>query len=215
MRLAPGFGEELGRGGDGGGGAGDFDPHRIVQELFGDAANLGRHGRGEKQRLPRERDEFADALDVRDETHIEHAVGFVDHKELDAGQQKASAFEMIEQAPRCCDQHVDAAGKFEVLVVERNAADQERNIEFVVGAVSGEAFLDLRREFTRRLENERARHAGAGATLFQQGQHRQRERRGLAGAGLRDAQHVTPREHVWNRLFLNGSGSFVTSRSNG
>ena len=53
-----------------------------------------------------------------------------------------------------------------------------------------EILLDLGGELARRLQNQRARHAGAGAALFQQGQHRQHEGGGLAGAGLGDAQHV-------------------------
>ena len=91
----------------------------------------------------------------------------------------------------------------------------ERDVELVVDAVFDEAFLDLRGEFARRLEDQRARHAGAGAALFQQRQHRQRERRRLAGAGLGDAEHVAPGEHVRDGLVLDRSGSFVTSRRNG
>ena len=41
-------------------------------------------------------------------------------------------------------------------------------------------------------------------------EHRQREGGGLAGAGLRDAEHVAAREHVRDRLFLNGGGGGVT-----
>ena len=45
--------------------------------------------------------------------------------------------------------------------------------------------------------------------------HRQGEGGGLASAGLGDAEHVAPGEHVRNGLVLDGGGSFVTSRSNG
>ena len=82
----------------------------------------------------------------------------------------------------------------------------QRDVELVVGAVFVEALLDLRGEFARRLEDQRARHAGAGAAVLQHGQHRQHEGGGLAGAGLRDAEHVAPREHVRDRLFLDRGG---------
>ena len=75
-----------------------------------------------------------------------------------------------------------------------------------------EAFLDLRGEFARRLEDQRARHARAGAALLQHREHRQREGGGLAGAGLRDAEHVAAREHVRDRLFLDGGGGGVAGR---
>src|SRR5262249_35848463 len=50
---------------------------------------------------------------------------------------------------------------------------------------------------------------------FQHGQHRQRESRSLTGAGLCNSQDVATCEHVGNCLFLDRSGSLVTSRSNG
>ena len=74
---------------------------------------------------------------------------------------------------------------------------------------------DLRGEFARRLEDERARHARAGAALFEHGEHRQHESGGLAGAGLRDAEHVAAGEHVRDGLFLNGGGGLVAGRFDG
>ena len=214
-RLAAGSGQKLRRGGDGRGRAGDLDADRIAEELLGDAPDFRRHGGGEEQRLAGERHQFADALDVGDEAHVEHAVGLVDDEELDAGEQEPSALVMVEQAAGRRDQHVDAAGELGVLIVERDAADDQRDVELVVDAVSGKAFLHLRRELARRLEDERARHAGAGAALLQHGQHRQHEGRRLAGAGLRDAEHVAPGEHVGDGLILDGGGGFVTGRRDG
>ena len=124
--------QELGDGGDRGRRPRHLDPHRIVQELLGDALDFRRHGRGEEQRLARERHQLADALDVGDEAHVEHAVGFVDDQELDAGEQQPPALEMIEQAAGRRDQHVDAARQLGVLVVERDAADDQRDVELVV-----------------------------------------------------------------------------------
>ena len=113
VRLAAGLGQKLGGGGDRGRRLRDFHPHRIVQELLGDAPDLRRHGGGEEQRLAGERHELADALDVGNEAHVEHAVGFVDHQQLDAGEQEPSALEMVEQAAGRRDQHVDAARELE------------------------------------------------------------------------------------------------------
>src|SRR5262249_54519583 len=138
------------------GGTRDLDLDGVVQELLGDAPDLRRHGGGEKQRLAREGDERSDALDVRNESQVEHAVGLVDDEELDAGEQQASALEVVEQAAGRRDQHIDAARELQVLVVERDAADQQRDVELLLGAVLVEALLDLRGELARRLENERA-----------------------------------------------------------
>ena len=186
-----------------------------MQELLGDAPDFRRHGGGEKQRLAGERNQLADALDVGDEAHVEHAVGLVDDQKLDAGEQQPAALVMIEQPARRRDQHIDAAPELGILIVERDTADDQRDVELVIDAVSDEALFHLGREFAGRFENERARHAGAGAAFFQHGQHRQHESRRLAGAGLRDAEHVAPGKHVGNGLILDGGGSFVTGCRDG
>ena len=214
-RIAAGGDQQLRDGGGGGGGLGDFHAHRIVQEIVGDALDFRRHGGGEEQRLARERHQLADALDVGDEAHVEHAVGFVDHQQLDAGEQQASALGMIEQAAGRRDQHVDAAHQLGVLIAERHAADDQRDVELVVLAVFLELLDDLGGEFARRLQNERARHARAGAALFEHGEHRQHEGGGLAGAGLRDAEHVAAGEDVRDGLLLDGGGGLVAGRFNG
>ena len=181
-----------------------------MQEGFGDAGDFGRHRRGEEQRLPRERDHLADALDVRDEAHVQHAVGFVDHQQFDAGEQQPAAFGVVEQPAGSCDQDVDAARQLDVLVAERDAADQKRDVEFLAGAVFVELLLDLGGEFARRLQDQGAGHSGPGAALFQQGEHRKDEGSGLAGAGLGDAENVSAGQNVGDRLFLNGGGGGVT-----
>ncbi len=214
VRLAAGLDQQLGGVGDCGRRLRDLDPHRIVQELLGDAPDLRRHGGGEEQGLARERHQLADALDVGNETHVEHAVGFVDHQQLDAGEQQPPALEVIEQAAGRRDQHVDAARELGVLVVERDAADDQRDVELLAGAVLLEAFLDLRGELARRLEDQRARHSRPRAAALEHGDHRQREGGGLAGAGLGDAEHVAAREHVRYRLFLDGGRSGVAGRLN-
>ena len=98
------------------------------------------------------------------------------------------------------------------MVVERNSADHQRDVELLAGAVPFETFLNLRGELARRLENQGARHSSARAAMLEAREHRQRERRGLAGAGLRDAEHVAPCEHVRYGLLLDWSGSGVAGR---
>jgi hypothetical protein len=73
--------------------------HRVGRNWSARRSDLGRHGGREEQRLPRERQQLADALDVGDEAHVEHAVGLVDDEDLDAGQQDLAALELVEQRP--------------------------------------------------------------------------------------------------------------------
>ena len=186
-----------------------------MQEVVGDALDFRRHGGRKEQRLTGEGNQLADAFDVGNEAHVEHAVGFVDHQEFHAREQETAAFGVIEQAAGRCDQHVDAAHQFGILVAERYAADDEGDVELVVLAVLLEVLDDLRCEFARRFENERARHACPGTALFEHRDHRQGEGGGLAGSGLRDTENVAAGENVGNSLFLNGRRGLVASRFNG
>ena len=164
--------------------------------------------------MTRERHQLADAFDVGDEAHVQHAVGFVDDQQFDAGEQQTAAFGVVEQAAGGRDQDVDAAGQFTVLVAERDAADQERDVEFLADAVFVEILFHLCREFAGRFEDQGAGHSCPGAALFQHGEHGQDEGSGLAGAGLGDAENIAARQHVGDRLFLDGGRGGVTGCRN-
>jgi hypothetical protein len=189
----------------------DFDADRVRQERVGETLNLRRHGGREEQGLARERDQLCDALDVGNEAHVEHAVGFVDHEDLDAGHQQLAALAMVEQTARRCDQDVDTPVELLFLLVERHAADQKGDVQLVVLAVLVEVFLDLRSKLAGRLEDQRARHARASAALLEQGDHRQCERSGLARSGLCDAEDIAPGENMRDGLRLDRRRRRVTA----
>ena len=183
-----------------------------MQERLRQPGDLGRHRGGEEQRLPSERHELADLLDVRDEAHVEHPVGLVDDEDLDAGQQEFAALREVEQAAGRGDQHVGAARDLGFLVAEGDAADQQRDVDLVIDAVAVERLFDLGREFARRLEDQRARHPRPGTAGLEPRDHRQGEGGGLARAGLGDTQDVPAFERVGDRLFLDGSRRGVAGR---
>ncbi len=122
---------------------------------------------------------------------------------------------MVEQAARGRDQDVDAAHQFGILIAERNAADQQCDGKLLAGAITVKVLLDLCGKFACRLEDQSARHACARASFFQQREHRKNEGRGLAGAGLGDAENVLVRQNVRDGLFLNGGGGGVSGGRNG
>ena len=121
---------------------------------------------------------------------------------------------MVEQAARCSDEHVGTAVELAELLVEGHAADEQRHGQFVVLAVAVEVFLHLRGQFARRLQDQRARHAGPRAALLKQRKHGQHEGGCLAGAGLGDAHDVTAFQHMRNGLFLNRGRGGVAGGSN-
>ena len=203
--------QALGDVGIGGGGAGHFDAGRGLHEIVGQVLDFRRHGGREQHRLPCERDQLADALDVRDEAHVQHAVGFVDHQRLHAREHQLAALDVVKQAARRGDQHIDAAVDLLVLVAEGDAADQERHGELVILAVFLEIVRHLSGQFARRLKNERARHAGLGAALGQALDHRQGEGGSLAGARLGNAKHVAVSKRLGDGLRLDGRGLGIAS----
>ena len=181
---------------------GDFDPHRILQELLGQAGDFRRHGGREKQRLAGERHQLADFLDVGDEPHVEHPVRFVDHEDIDARQQQLAALIKVEQPARRCDQHVRAAHDLCFLIAEGDAANEQGDVEFVVHAIFDESLFNLRREFAGGFKNERPGHTGAGAARFEPGEHGEGECGSLAGARLGDAEDIPALKCVGDRLRL-------------
>ncbi len=192
-----------------------LDPGRILEEGGGQTRDLGRHGGREEQGLATRRRQFEDALDVGDEAHVQHAVGFVHHHDLDARQQHLAAFEQVQQAARGGDQDVDALVQRRHLVAHGDAADQQHPGQFGALGVFGEALGDLVGQFAGRGQDDGARHAGAGSARRQAFDQGQGEGGGLAGAGLGDAQDVAAGQGHRDRLFLNRSGGRVAGVGDG
>ena len=181
---------------------GDGDLLRVLQERIGQPTNFRRHGGGEEQRLPVGRQLGDDLLHIRDEAHVQHPVGLVDHQHAGIGQQNAATLEHVDQPAGRGNQHVHATHQQVLLVGHAFAADHQRVRQFQILAVFDEIFRHLQRQFARRLQNQAARHTGAGAAAVQNVQHRQSKSGGLAGAGLCATQHVAAHQHIRDGLFL-------------
>jgi len=186
-----------------------LDLDRSFQEGVGDTLNFRRHGRAEEQRLAARRGQLEDAFDIGDEPHVEHAVRLVHHHDLDPGQQQLAAFVVVQQAARRRDQHVDAPVDQLVLFAKRHAADQQGLGQLGVFGIGVKVFRHLCGQFACRCQHQRTRHPGAGTALTQEGDHRQHKARGLAGAGLGNAQHVAPFQCRRDRLGLNRCRCFI------
>ena len=62
---------------------GNLDADGIAQELPRKTCHRGSHRRGKKHGLPRAGRSRRDELDVVDESHVEHAIGFIEHQHLE------------------------------------------------------------------------------------------------------------------------------------
>ena len=63
-------------------------------------------GGGEQQRLTRVRRKANDGFHIVAETHLQHAIGFVQHRALQLTQIEIVTLEMIEDAPRRADHNM-------------------------------------------------------------------------------------------------------------
>ena len=122
----------------------------VDQELLAEPLDLGPEGGGEHQRLADAREGLDDAFDIRDEAHVEHAIGLVDHQNLDSAQHDPAPLEHVDQAAGRGDENVRILAERGFLKREPFAADEQRLTQAVVGTVNGEVVRDLLCELPRR-----------------------------------------------------------------
>jgi hypothetical protein len=167
--------------------------------------------RREQQRLRDAGHARDHALDRRQEAHVEHAVGFVEDQQFDGVELGGAALDVVEQAARARDEDVDAAAQLFDLRLHAGATEDGGDVQ---AQVAGRRRAGCRltctassRVGTRMSGARRARTLGGGRLAFGQAlQQRQAERGGLAGAGLRAAEHVVAGEDERNASAWIGVG---------
>ncbi len=184
----------------------DFDFDRLTQQVLRQPPDVVGVRRGEHQVLPARRQQLDHAADVRDESHVQHAVRFVEHQDLHLRQIDRALLRVIEQAARRRHQNVGAAAQAIDLRIDADAAEDDLRAQPQVLAVGADAFVDLRGELAGRHEHERTWRFRRVSRAVQELQDRQREAGGLAGSGLRAGQDVPARKNFGNHARLNGRG---------
>ena len=198
--------------GDGLGDGADLDADRPDEVPAHEPIDLGRHRRREAECLPVERGHAQDALDLRREAHVEHAVGLVEDDDADRAEGCRAALEVIEEAPRRRDDHVGTPLQPRELGPHGLTADEDDGCETARAAERVERLGDLERELARGREHQRARPGAdargrARARPREPFDRRDGERRRLAGAGLRAADQVATLEDRPDGLRLDRRGN--------
>ena len=121
------------------GNADGFAHHGACQGL-----HLGVHGGGEKERLAFGRQLGADAFDVGDESHVEHAINFIEHEHLHVLQLNVALVHQVQQAAGSGHQHVHTAMHGLHLAILIHSAEYHRVGEVQETAVGLEAITNLR-----------------------------------------------------------------------
>ena len=86
----------------------DAHVHRIAREVLDQLLDRPRNRGGEEDGLPFVRHLAQDRLDVVDEAHVEHAVGFIEDHHLDLIELQTFALEVIHDAARRADDDLRA-----------------------------------------------------------------------------------------------------------
>ena len=147
-------------------------------------------------------------MQVGQEAHVEHAVGFVEHQHLHLRQVHRLLLHVIEQTTRRGHEDFHATAQRIGLRVHVDATEDHRAAQVSMLGIPGDVVVDLIGQFARRRQHQRAhrvtRRRGTRVGERQQPLNdRQRETGGLAGAGLRGAHHILAQQHHGNRLCLN------------
>ena len=107
-----------------------------------------------------------DPPDVGPEPHVHHAVGFVEHEQLDAGQVGVLLAQVIDQPPGRGDDDVDAGAQRALLHAHLDAAvDRGAGDRRVIGEAVDLVF-DLHGELARRREHQHARSSGRARSVW-------------------------------------------------
>ena len=170
----------------------DRDPGRIDQQALGKDLHGCRQRCGEKPGPAFLWQHGQDSLNVRDKTHIQHAIRLVEYERLDGIELHEPLPHQVEQASRRRDDNIDAAVHRLFLRALSHAAKNHRVGNLQKPAVCRDAVADLCRQLTRRRKDQRPGAAALrvdflGSQLLEQ---RDGERGGFAGTGLCAAEQI-------------------------
>ena len=138
-----------------------LDHRGLVEQAIGQGLDLVGESGGEQQVLARPRQQGQDALDVMNEAHVEHAIGFVKHQDFDPGEIERTLLVQVEQAAGCGYHDVDALAQGVDLRIDADATIDHRGLDLQVLAIGAYRLLDLRGQFAGGRENQAAHRARA------------------------------------------------------
>ena len=145
-----------------------IDFHRIVQQATGQLANIAGKGRGKQQVLPLGRQQGQHSLDIVDEAHVQHAVGFVQHQDFHLVQFDGVLLVQVEQTARCRHQHIHATAQVLHLRIDADATEHHGGTQRQVFAINLNTFINLCGQLAGRCQYQGAHAIGFDRLTRQQ-----------------------------------------------
>ncbi len=104
----------------------DFHQLGIPQDPRGEAFDLWRKRGREKESLSIGGNFFNDLPNLRQKSHVEHPIDFIEHENVYIAEMERALLEMIEQAARRRDDNIDATFQIFLLFAVTDAAVNNR-----------------------------------------------------------------------------------------
>ena len=184
----------------------DFDRRRVVHVALGEPFDRRRHRRREERRLAPARAHPQDLLDVLDEAEVEHLIGLVEDDVAGRGEDQRAARHQVHHPADGGDDDVGAGAQLRLLRFDRRAAEDGDDLDVEVLGVGAQRLGHLDAELAGRREDDRLHLVDGRVDVLEQGQA---EGGGLAGPGLRLADHVVAGEQLRDRFLLDRAGLLV------
>jgi hypothetical protein len=190
----------------------DRDANRFVQVFIDQTRDRLFYRGGKEQGLAVRQCTPEDAFDCREETHVEHAIRFIEHHGANGGKADQSAIEEITQASGRCYYDPSALPERVQLGSFGHSPHDDSGTDSRAAREKRDGLVNLDCEFTSWAENQSF---DALATGFQKRfEERKREREGFAGAGLSGRDYIAAFEGWRNcpRLDRRGRNKFSLSQ---
>mmetsp|Transcript_1230 Transcript_1230/g.3414 ORF Transcript_1230/g.3414 Transcript_1230/m.3414 type:complete len:361 (+) Transcript_1230:963-2045(+) len=134
---------------------GDLDALGFLQQLLRQAADVAGEGGAEHHGLLGAGRVAGDDIDVVDEAHVQHAVGFVQHQHLDIAQHALAAGQVVQQAAGRGNQHLDAGLECGRLRLHVHTAEDDDGAQIGVLGVLLDVVGDLVGQLARGRQHQR------------------------------------------------------------
>src|SRR5205085_10642453 len=125
-------------------------------EFLGELLDLMRKRSREHQSLTLARQRPDDLANLREKSHVQHAIGFVEDKELESGKVCLPLTHQIDEPSWCCHHEINAgAERFDLRTLTYSAKNGGHTQRKMPG-INTNILLDLHDQFACRGDDERA-----------------------------------------------------------
>ena len=174
----------------------------------GQVDDLAGHGGGEEHGLTLSREHRDDPLDIREEAHVQHLVGLVEHEDPHAAEVEVAPLRQVDQATGRTDDDVDTRLEGVDLRLVGAAAVHGEHADPLDAAGAIDVGGHLEAELAGRADDEGLRDALTRLDALQDG-HAEAERLPGAGLGLADDVRSARRDRESLLLDREGVGDAV------